>query len=202
MTTEDQFLWLSDGVTNRMMKYDLNGKLPVFVGHAGAPSRARSGACTSSPWIPTGICTQPKPMAGARRVPAEARCRSGEGYRQPDCADVQIDAMTVEARRLTDGAVIAGLMAASAALSLATIANRPETTNTAFLFQDQGLNLVVADTLLSGGCLYRDVAFLYGPIPGIPSTPASRRCSATRRSHTSGCWCLSVVWTSAWPMHC
>jgi hypothetical protein len=73
--------------------------------------------------------------------------------------------MTVAARRLTDGAVIAGLMAASAALSLATIANRPETTNTAFLFQDQGLNLVVADTLLSGGSLYRDVVYLYGPIP-------------------------------------
>jgi hypothetical protein len=73
--------------------------------------------------------------------------------------------MTVEARRLTDGAVIAGLMAASAALSLATIANRPETTSTAYLFQDEGLNLVVADTLLSGGSLYRDVAFRYGPIP-------------------------------------
>ena len=73
--------------------------------------------------------------------------------------------MTVTARRLTDGAVIAGLMAASAALSLATIANRPETTSTAFLFQDEGLNLVVADTLLSGGSLYRDVAYLYGPIP-------------------------------------
>jgi hypothetical protein len=73
--------------------------------------------------------------------------------------------MTVTARRLTDGAVIAGLMAAGAALSLATIANRPETTGTAYLFQDEGLNLVVADTLLSGGSLYRDIAFLYGPIP-------------------------------------
>ena len=41
----------------------------------------------------------------------------------------------------------------------------PETTSTAYLFQDEGLNLVVADTLLSGGLLYRDVAFLYGPIP-------------------------------------
>jgi hypothetical protein len=69
------------------------------------------------------------------------------------------------ARRLTDGAAIAGLMAASAALSLATIANRPEMLDTAFLFQDQGLNLVAADTLLSGGSLYRDVAYLYGPIP-------------------------------------
>jgi hypothetical protein len=93
---------------------------------------------------------------------------------------MQIDAMTVKVRRLTDGAVIAGLMAVSAALSLATIANRPETTSTAYLFQDEGLNLVVADTLLSGGSLYATSPISTGQSRHT-SMPASPRCSATRR---------------------
>jgi hypothetical protein len=68
-------------------------------------------------------------------------------------------------RRLDDAVPLAALMAAGLVLSAATILNRPQsTTTTAFLFQDEGLNLLVAQTLLSGGSLYRDVAYPYGPL--------------------------------------
>jgi hypothetical protein len=52
------------------------------------------------------------------------------------------------------------------ALSIATIVHRPQSTiNTAFVFQDEGLNLLVASELASGAVLYRDLAYPYGPIP-------------------------------------
>ena len=63
------------------------------------------------------------------------------------------------------------LMAIALALSIATIVHRPQSTlNTAFVFQDEGLNLLVADELRTGGVLYRDVAYPYGPIPAYAHT--------------------------------
>jgi hypothetical protein len=42
-----------------------------------------------------------------------------------------------------------------------------------FLFSDQGHNLLMADTLLSGGSLYRDLFSPYGPIPAYAHAAAA-----------------------------
>lgn len=55
--------------------------------------------------------------------------------------------------------------AASLALSAATILRRPDLVQGAeFLFHDTGHNLLVADALLHGRTLYRDIFFPYGPL--------------------------------------
>jgi DNA-binding beta-propeller fold protein YncE len=36
LVTQDQFLWLSDGLTNRFAKYDLHGKLQTYWGVSGS----------------------------------------------------------------------------------------------------------------------------------------------------------------------
>jgi hypothetical protein len=57
--------------------------------------------------------------------------------------------------------VLAGLF-----LSLATLARRPDQYLTSgYLFGDQSVNLLMADELLSGKLLYRDIFSQYGPIP-------------------------------------
>ncbi|MCS6977484.1 MAG: hypothetical protein NZM31_10820, partial [Gemmatales bacterium] len=51
-------------------------------------------------------------------------------------------------------------------LSTATLILRPDRLFTAdFLFGDHGVNLLVADTILTGGKLYEDVAYPYGWMP-------------------------------------
>jgi hypothetical protein len=58
------------------------------------------------------------------------------------------------------------LMAAGLAVSMAAIANRPGVIlGPQFLFDDEGQNLLIVHTILSGGSLYRDVFSQYGPIP-------------------------------------
>ena len=74
-------------------------------------------------------------------------------------------------RSAADIVASVSLMAAALALSIATILHRPQSTlNTAFVFQDEGLNLLVAGELRAGGVLYRDVAYPYGPIPAYAHT--------------------------------
>jgi hypothetical protein len=69
-------------------------------------------------------------------------------------------------RRDADAIALAGLIAISIALSIATIRHRPDSTvNAAYLFQDEGLNLLVAGVVNRGGVLYRDLAYPYGPLP-------------------------------------
>ena len=70
MVSADQFLWVVDGATNRFLKYDLNGKLLLIVGHLGHLP-GRSGACTSSPLMRTGICTQAGTYGGRTQKFAE-----------------------------------------------------------------------------------------------------------------------------------
>ena len=77
-------------------------------------------------------------------------------------------------RSAADIVVAVSVMAAGLALSIATVVHRPQSTlNTAFVFQDEGLNLLVADELRAGGVLYRDVAYPYGPIPAYAHTAFS-----------------------------
>ncbi len=58
------------------------------------------------------------------------------------------------------------LMAAGLALAIAAIAVRPGVIlGPQFLFDDEGQNLLIVQTILSGGSLYRDVYSQYGPIP-------------------------------------
>src|SRR6185436_11046870 len=55
---------------------------------------------------------------------------------------------------------------ASLALAMAAIANRPGVMlGPQFLFDDEGQNLLIVRTILSGGALYRDVFSQYGLIP-------------------------------------
>ncbi len=64
-----------------------------------------------------------------------------------------------------DVVALVGFCAASVALSAATIVRRPDLVRGAdFLFQDVGHNLLVADRLLAGQSLYRDVFYPYGPL--------------------------------------
>jgi hypothetical protein len=78
-------------------------------------------------------------------------------------------ALSVQVRQkpwnAVDAAALVGFCAASVALSAAAIVRRPDLVMGAdFLFQDVGHNLLVADRLLSGQSLYRDVFYPYGPI--------------------------------------
>jgi len=67
---------------------------------------------------------------------------------------------------VVDRTGLVGCCAASVALSGVTIGRRPDLVMGAdFLFQDAGHNLLVADKLLSGQALYRDVFYPYGPLP-------------------------------------
>ena len=80
----------------------------------------------------------------------------------------QIGASTtvVAPLNVRDAWAVVVLMAASLALALAAIVNRPAVIlGPQFLFDDEGQNLLIAYTLLSGGSLYRDVFSQYGPIP-------------------------------------
>ena len=71
-----------------------------------------------------------------------------------------------ESWHVADSLALAGLCAVSLALSIATIVRRGDLVRGAeFLFHDAGHNLLVADTLLSGHSLYRDVFYPYGPLP-------------------------------------
>jgi hypothetical protein len=58
LLTEDQHLWVADGVTQKFTKFDVNGKLP-YRGARSAPSPAGSGACTSSTSTAKEACTRP-----------------------------------------------------------------------------------------------------------------------------------------------
>jgi hypothetical protein len=77
--------------------------------------------------------------------------------------------------RRADAIALAALVAISVALSAATIVRRPESTvNAAYLFQDEGLNLLVADVVNAGGILYRDLAYPYGPLPAYLHAAVAR----------------------------
>src|SRR5690242_6525015 len=79
------------------------------------------------------------------------------------------------ARRAADAVAVSALVAIAAGLSVATIVHRPESTlNAAYLFQDEGLNLLVADVVNGGGRLYRDLAYPYGPIPAYLHAAVAR----------------------------
>lgn len=67
-------------------------------------------------------------------------------------------------RSLALDAGVAGLLTAGAAL-LARLALTDAQLDAGFLFGDRGHNLLIAQTLLSGGRLYRDVFSQYGPVP-------------------------------------
>ena len=65
-----------------------------------------------------------------------------------------------------DAAVGVALVAISLRLAVGSPFVHPHPAlNVDYLFGDEGHNLLVADTLLSGGRLYRDVFSQYGPIP-------------------------------------
>ena len=75
----EQNLWVADGGTSRILKYDLNGKLPVRLGHPGRAARAIQR--------PASDCDRPgrQPVRRGsvqrphREVQAEAERRPGEG---------------------------------------------------------------------------------------------------------------------------
>lgn len=62
-----------------------------------------------------------------------------------------------------------GLVASVAAILIASFVKaRPDLVFTsAFLFQDQGNHVLVAERLAQGAVLYRDVAYPYGPLPAL-----------------------------------
>ena len=81
LMSRDQFLWVSDGETHKMLKYDLTGKVPVRLGHvrpaAWTPQRRAPVLCGSG--------EQPLRRGGLQRAraevpPAQGR-RSGEADR-------------------------------------------------------------------------------------------------------------------------
>jgi hypothetical protein len=56
-------------------------------------------------------------------------------------------------------------------LGVTTTHRRPDLLYSAdYLFGDQGVNLLVAETILSGGLPYQDVAYPYGPLPAYIHT--------------------------------
>ena len=61
-----QYLWVADGVTNKFLKYDLDGNCCI-PGALTARSRARSGACTSSPVDPAGNLYAAETFGGRTR---------------------------------------------------------------------------------------------------------------------------------------
>ncbi len=81
LITTDQFLWQSDGGTNRIVKYDLTGKYPVRLGHlrrsAGTIQRAAldHGRSGRQP-VSRGSVQRPR-----AEVPAEAGRGQGEAGR-------------------------------------------------------------------------------------------------------------------------
>lgn len=86
----------------------------------------------------------------------------------------------VSTPRLLDSVAGAALAAAALSLAFAVIVRRPDLTRgSAFLFGDEGHNLLVAQTLLAGGALYRDVFFGYGPISAYLYALAARLCGNT-----------------------
>jgi hypothetical protein len=80
----------------------------------------------------------------------------------------QIGAITtaVTPLNIRDLWAIVALVTAGLAVAMAAIANRPGVIlGPQFLFDDEGQNLLIVHTILSGGSLYRDVYSQYGPIP-------------------------------------
>jgi hypothetical protein len=80
----------------------------------------------------------------------------------------QIGASTTVVTPLSvrDAWAVAVLTAAGLAVAMASIASRPGVIlGPQFLFDDEGQNLLIVHTILSGGALYRDVYSQYGPIP-------------------------------------
>lgn len=75
--------------------------------------------------------------------------------------------MIVKSKRLCPVLVIvlAGLV-----MSITAMARHPERLNSAYLFRDEGMNLLVADELLAGKLLYRDLFYQYGPLPAYMYT--------------------------------
>jgi hypothetical protein len=63
------------------------------------------------------------------------------------------------------------VLAAGTVLSTAALLRRPDLSVTSgYLFGDQSLNLLVADELLAGRVLYRDIHSQYGPLPAYLHT--------------------------------
>src|SRR6185503_16115292 len=80
----------------------------------------------------------------------------------------QIGASTTVVAPLSvrDAWAVVVLTAVGLALAMAAIANRPGVIlGPQFLFDDEGQNLLIVHTILSGGALYRDVYSQYGLIP-------------------------------------
>ena len=83
---------------------------------------------------------------------------------------------------------MAGLAVASLALSGAVIIRRPDLVMGAdFLFHDPGHNLFIADKMLSGASLYRDVFSQYGPVSAYVYTLVA---SLVGNTPTVYCRCL------------
>jgi hypothetical protein len=80
----------------------------------------------------------------------------------------QIGASTTVVAPLSmrDAWAVVALTTAGLALAMAAVANRRGVIlGPQFLFDDEGQNLLIVDTILSGGALYRDVYSQYGLIP-------------------------------------
>jgi hypothetical protein len=82
---------------------------------------------------------------------------------------------TVAPLTVQDVVAVVLLMAVGFGLSTAAIVGRsgPVSQSIGFLFGDEGHDLLVAQTLLSGGSLYRDVFSQYGPIPAYAHAAAA-----------------------------
>ncbi len=75
LLTEDQHLWVADGITQKFTKFDLTGKLLYSWGTFGA-FPAASGACTSSTPTARATCTPRTCTSVARRSSAPRKART------------------------------------------------------------------------------------------------------------------------------
>ena len=75
LLSEDQHLWVTDGITQKVLKYDLNGQAALLVGHLRRDSRRLLGR----PPVPRGQRRQPLHRRRARRPPAEVPPEEGRG---------------------------------------------------------------------------------------------------------------------------
>ena len=98
MMTRDQFLWVSDGETHKMLKYDLNWEIPLRLGHVRPDARTlqRGASVLGRPGEqPLHRRSLQRPCA---EVPSAQRRRSREAHRSG-----------TEARRVVDENELAGV---------------------------------------------------------------------------------------------
>jgi len=77
-------------------------------------------------------------------------------------------------------------------LGVTSLLHRPEQLYSSdYLFGDQGVNLLVADTITSGGLPYRDVAYPYGPLPIYIYAGLTELCGNRIPTY----YCYMLVWS-------